>query len=45
MWYLVFSRLNRDMHRKTFYRIADNPNGPWRIFRDENGKHETFDGL
>lgn len=44
-WYLVFSRLNRDMHRKTFYRVADNPNGPWRIFRDENGKHETFDGL
>jgi beta-fructofuranosidase len=44
-WYLVFSRLNRDMHRKTFYRVADNPNGPWRIFRNENGKHETFDGL
>jgi beta-fructofuranosidase len=44
-WYLVYSRLNRDMHRKTFYRIADNPNGPWRIFKDENGKHETFDGL
>jgi beta-fructofuranosidase len=44
-WYLVFSRLNRDMHRKTFYRIADNPNGPWRICRDADGHHETFDGL
>ncbi len=40
-WYLVFSRINRDAHRKTFYRIADNPNGPWRKC---NG-HETFDGL
>ena len=26
-WYMVFSRLNRDDHRKTFYRIADNPDG------------------
>jgi beta-fructofuranosidase len=44
-WYLVYSRLNRDMHRKTFYRIADNPNGPWRICRDAEGHHETVDGL
>ncbi|GAB1416375.1 DUF4975 domain-containing protein [Paludibacter sp.] len=44
-WYLVFSRINRDEHRKTFYRIADSPNGPWKICRDENGHHETFDGL
>jgi beta-fructofuranosidase len=40
-WYLVFSRINRDVHRKTFYRISDNPNGPWR----KCGNHETFDGL
>ena len=40
-WYMVFSRLNRDMHRKTYYRIADNPNGPWR----KCNNHETFDGL
>ncbi len=40
-WYLVFSRINRDAHRKTFYRVADNPNGPWR----KNNGHETFDGL
>ncbi|MDR1526440.1 MAG: DUF4975 domain-containing protein [Dysgonamonadaceae bacterium] len=40
-WYMVFSRINRDVHRKTFYRVADNPNGPWRKC---NG-HETFDGL
>jgi beta-fructofuranosidase len=40
-WYLVFSRINRDVHRKTYYRIADNPNGPWR----KCGNHETFDGL
>jgi beta-fructofuranosidase len=40
-WYMVFSRINRDVHRKTFYRIADNPNGPWRKCDD----HETFDGL
>lgn len=44
-WYLVFSRINRDVHRKTYYRVADNPNGPWRICKDENGHHETFDGL
>lgn len=44
-WYLVFSRINRDAHRKTFYRIADSPEGPWRICEDANGKHETFDGL
>lgn len=44
-WYMVFSRLNRDEHRKTFYRIADNPNGPWRKCSDEQGHHETFDGL
>lgn len=44
-WYLVFSRINRDVHRKTFYRIADNPNGPWTPCKDENGHHETFDGL
>jgi beta-fructofuranosidase len=40
-WYMVFSRINRDVHRKTFYRVADNPNGPWR----KCGDHETFDGL
>jgi beta-fructofuranosidase len=40
-WYLVFSRINRDVHRKTFYRVADNPNGPWR----KCGNHETLDGL
>jgi beta-fructofuranosidase len=40
-WYLVFSRINRDVHRKTYYRIADNPNGPWR----KCDNHETFDGL
>ena len=44
-WYLVFSRLNRDNHRKVFYRVADKPDGPWRICTDENGQHETFDGL
>lgn len=44
-WYLVFSRINRDEHRKTFYRVADSPDGPWEICRDANGQHETFDGL
>jgi beta-fructofuranosidase len=44
-WYLVFSRINRDVHRKTFYRIADTPDGPWRMCRDASGHHETFDGL
>lgn len=44
-WYLFFSRINRDNHRKTFYRVADNPNGPWKICSDENGNHETIDGL
>jgi beta-fructofuranosidase len=45
-WYLTFSRINRDAQRKTFYRIADSPEGPWRIVRDENNvTHETFDGL
>ncbi|MGE8243868.1 MAG: glycoside hydrolase domain-containing protein [Sphingobacterium sp.] len=44
-WYLTFSRINRDEHRKTFYRIADSPDGPWRICRDADGHHETFDGL
>lgn len=44
-WYLLFSRINRDAHRKTFYRIADNPDGPWRRCEDETGHHETFDGL
>lgn len=44
-WYLVFSRINRDEHRKTFYRIADTPDGPWKIVRDASGHHETFDGL
>lgn len=43
-WYLFFSRINRDAHRKTFYRVADSPEGPWRIVRDEQGHHETFDG-
>ena len=45
LWYMVFSRLNRDDHRKTFYRIADNPDGPWVKAKDEKGHHETFDGL
>ena len=44
-WYLVFSRQNADVHRKTFYRVADNPDGPWRQCADANGHHETFDGL
>ncbi len=44
-WYLVFSRINRDEHRKTFYRIADSPDGPWKRCEDASGHHETFDGL
>jgi beta-fructofuranosidase len=45
-WYCVFSRINSDWQRKTFYRVADNPNGPWRVPIDENGAaHQTFDGL
>ena len=44
-WYLVFSRINRDVHRKTFYRVSDSPDGPWVRCEDENGHHETFDGL
>ncbi len=44
-WYLVFSRINRDEHRKTFYRVADSPDGPWRRSEDASGHHETFDGL
>ncbi|HET9569922.1 MAG TPA: glycoside hydrolase family 32 protein [Bacteroidales bacterium] len=44
-WYLVFSRINRDEHRKTFYRISDSPNGPWLRCEDATGHHETFDGL
>lgn len=44
-WYMIFSRINRDNHRKTFYRIANSPDGPWEICSDENGRHETFDGL
>ncbi len=44
-WYMIFSRINRDNHRKTFYRIANSPDGPWKICSDENGHHETFDGL
>lgn len=44
-WYLVFSRINRDEHRKTFYRISDSPDGPWRKCEDASGLHETFDGL
>ena len=44
-WYMSFSRLDRDDHRKTFYRIADNPDGPWRKAEDASGHHETFDGL
>ncbi|MGJ1190850.1 glycoside hydrolase domain-containing protein [Sphingobacterium siyangense] len=43
-WYLLFSRINRDEHRKTFYRVADSPDGPWTICRDSEGHHETFDG-
>lgn len=44
-WYLTFSRINRDEHRKTFYRIADSPDGPWKRCEDASGHHETFDGL
>ncbi len=45
-WYLVFSRINRDPQRKTYYRIADTPEGPWRIVRGaDNEAYETFDGL
>jgi len=44
-WYLVFSRINRDEHRKTFYRVADSPDGPWKRCEDATGHHETFDGL
>lgn len=44
-WYLVFSRINRDEHRKTFYRVADSPDGPWKRCEDATGLHETFDGL
>ncbi|WP_461639754.1 glycoside hydrolase domain-containing protein [Labilibaculum euxinus] len=44
-WYLLFSRINRDEHRKTFYRMADSPDGPWKRCEDEKGHHETFDGL
>lgn len=44
-WYLTFSRINRDEHRKTFYRVSDSPDGPWKICRDAAGHHETFDGL
>ncbi len=44
-WYLIFSRINRDEHRKTFYRISDSPNGPWTPCEDATGHHETFDGL
>ena len=44
-WYLTFSRINRDEHRKTFYRVSDSPDGPWEMSRDANGHHETFDGL
>ncbi len=44
-WYLVFSRINRDEHRKTFYRISDSPDGPWVRCEDATGHHETFDGL
>ncbi len=44
-WYLVFSRINRDEHRKTFYRISDSPDGPWVRCEDATGNHETFDGL
>lgn len=44
-WYLVFSRINRDEHRKTFYRVADSPAGPWKRCEDATGHHETFDGL
>jgi beta-fructofuranosidase len=44
-WYLLFSRINRDEHRKTFYRVADNPDGPWVRCEDKTGHHETLDGL
>jgi len=44
-WYLFFSRINRDEHRKTFYRVADSPEGPWLRCEDESGHHETIDGL
>lgn len=44
-WYLVFSRINRDEHRKTFYRVSDSPDGPWRRCENSIDHHETFDGL
>ncbi len=44
-WYLLFSRINRDEHRKTFYRVSDSPDGPWERCEDEKGHHETIDGL
>lgn len=44
-WYLIFSRINRDEHRKTFYRVSESPNGPWRRCENSNDHHETFDGL
>ncbi len=44
-WYLTFSRINRDKHRKTFYRVSDSPDGPWEVCADATGHHETFDGL
>lgn len=44
-WYLTYSRINRDQHRKTFYRIADTPEGPWRTVLENGLPQETFDGL
>lgn len=44
-WYLVFSRINRDEHRKTFYRVSNSPDGPWKRSENATDHHETFDGL
>lgn len=45
-WYLVYSRINNDNQRKTFYRIADSSTGPWKKYTDANGKvQDTFDNL
>lgn len=45
-WYLVYSRINRDQQRKTFYRIADSSQGPWKQYKSTTGEvQDTFDNL
>ena len=45
-WYLVYSRINNDNQRKTFYRIADSSAGPWKKYTNASGKvQDTFDDL